>query len=130
MMSDTKVDVDKTSVVDKGATGAPNVEYKSPPREEKISDVEIKVKSSLVEGTEGAVVVPKVEDDNKSLLEEVKVSSIKMSKVLEPPAFVSDDKSYAEYKVDLQRWSRICGIEKKVASRDGSLSPGWASVSY
>ena len=37
-----------------------------------------------------------------------------MSKLIEPPAFISDQKSYAEYKKDLKRWSRICGVEKKL----------------
>ena len=32
---------------------------------------------------------------------------------LEPPSFVSDEKTYAQYKADLQMWSRISGIEKK-----------------
>ena len=112
-MSETKVD-DKTSFVDEGAVGAPDVKQsKVPSDEEKIPDVGIKVKSSSVEGTEGSGLLPPVVLD-KSLLEEVKVSNTRMSKILEPPAFVSDDKSYAEYKVDLQRWSRICGVEKKL----------------
>ena len=34
--------------------------------------------------------------------------------VVEPPTFISDSKSYAEYKKDLLVWSRICGIEKKL----------------
>ena len=111
-MSETEVD-DKTSVVDKGATWASNIEQnKNPLKEEKIPVVGTKVKSSVVEGTEGNVVLPRVELDESP--REVKVSITKMSKVLEPPAFVSDDKSYAEYKVDLQRWSRICGVEKKL----------------
>ena len=37
-----------------------------------------------------------------------------MSKLIEPPTFISDEKSYAEYKKDLSRWSRICGVEKKL----------------
>ena len=44
------------------------------------------------------------------------VATIKgnMSRIIEPPAFISDNKSYAEYKKDLERWSRICGVEKKL----------------
>ena len=37
-----------------------------------------------------------------------------MSKLIEPPTFLNDEKSYAEYKKDLKRWSRICGVEKKL----------------
>ena len=37
-----------------------------------------------------------------------------MSKLIEPPTFVNDQKSYAEYKKDLKRWSRICGVEKSL----------------
>ena len=32
----------------------------------------------------------------------------------EPPSFVSNTKSYATYKADLKRWSRITGIDKKL----------------
>ena len=32
----------------------------------------------------------------------------------EPPAFVSNKKSYATYKADLRRWSRITAIDKKL----------------
>ena len=32
---------------------------------------------------------------------------------LEPPQFIDDNKTYAQYKDDLQMWSRISGIEKK-----------------
>ena len=31
-----------------------------------------------------------------------------------PPSFVSDSKSYAEYKVDLKMWSRITSLDPKV----------------
>jgi hypothetical protein len=40
--------------------------------------------------------------------------SVGMSKFLEPPTFISDSKSYAEYKADLKRWTRICGVDKKL----------------
>ena len=33
---------------------------------------------------------------------------------LEPPSFISDTKSYAEYKQDLQRWSRLTSYDKKL----------------
>ena len=33
---------------------------------------------------------------------------------IEPPKFVSDEKTYTQYKADLEMWSRISGIEKKV----------------
>ena len=31
-----------------------------------------------------------------------------------PPSFVSDSKSYEEYREDLQRWSRITSVDKKL----------------
>ena len=34
--------------------------------------------------------------------------------VIEPPKFISDEKTYAQYKADLLMWSRISGIDKKV----------------
>ena len=37
-----------------------------------------------------------------------------MTSILEPPAFVSEKKSFAEYKKDLQRWSRLTSLDKKV----------------
>ena len=33
---------------------------------------------------------------------------------IEPPAFISESKSYAEYKADLNMWSRITSLDKKV----------------
>ena len=36
------------------------------------------------------------------------------TKSFEPPAFVSKTKSYAAYKSDLKRWSRITAIDKKL----------------
>jgi hypothetical protein len=36
-----------------------------------------------------------------------------MATNIKPPSFVSDTKSYAEYKEDLKRWSRLTSIEKK-----------------
>ena len=38
----------------------------------------------------------------------------KMAKMLEPPSFISETKSYPEYKADLQMWSRICSLDPKV----------------
>ena len=32
---------------------------------------------------------------------------------LEPPQFISENKTYAQYKEDLLMWSRISGIDKK-----------------
>ena len=37
-----------------------------------------------------------------------------MSKFIEPPSFVSDNKSYVEYKQDLERWSRLCGLNAEL----------------
>ena len=31
-----------------------------------------------------------------------------------PPSFVSDSKSYAEYKADLEMWSRITSLDPKL----------------
>ena len=46
----------------------------------------------------------------------VKNQSTKMASKAkyEPPSFVSNTKSYATYKADLKRWSRITGIDKKL----------------
>ena len=38
----------------------------------------------------------------------------KMSTILEPPSFVSEKKSFGEYKKDLLRWSRLTSLDKKV----------------
>ena len=37
-----------------------------------------------------------------------------MSTNLEPPAFVSEKKLFAEYKKDLKRWSRLTSLAKSV----------------
>ena len=37
-----------------------------------------------------------------------------MSTILEPPSFVSEKKSFGEYKKDLLRWSRLTSLDKKV----------------
>ena len=36
-----------------------------------------------------------------------------MTTNIKPPSFVSDTKTYAEYKEDLKRWSRLTTLEKK-----------------
>ena len=36
-----------------------------------------------------------------------------MASNIEPPSFVSNTKTYAEYKEDLKRWSRLTSLEKK-----------------
>ena len=33
---------------------------------------------------------------------------------IEPPAFISESKSYVEYKADLNMWSRKTSLDKKV----------------
>ena len=38
----------------------------------------------------------------------------KMATAEPPPSFVSDSKSYAEYKADLEMWSRITSLDPKV----------------
>ena len=40
--------------------------------------------------------------------------SSKMATILEPPSFVSEKKSFGEYKKDLLRWSRLTSLDKKV----------------
>ena len=106
---------DKTSLAVKGTVEVPNVEGSNDLLSGEISGVEIKSRGSVDNESKGTCGVPNVAAD-KSQLEEVQVSSFagtatihsdKMSKVLEPPAFVGKNKPYAEYKVDLQRWSRI-----------------------
>ena len=37
-----------------------------------------------------------------------------MASLLEPPAFVNEKKSFAEYQKDLKRWSRLTSLDKKV----------------
>ena len=37
-----------------------------------------------------------------------------MSQNLQPPSFISDVKTYAEYKEDLKRWSRLTSLDKKL----------------
>ena len=37
-----------------------------------------------------------------------------MSTILEPPSFVSEKKSFGEYKKDLLRWSRLTSLDRKV----------------
>ena len=38
----------------------------------------------------------------------------KMSQNLQPPSFIGDTKSYAEYKEDLKRWSKLTSVDKKL----------------
>ena len=38
---------------------------------------------------------------------------LEMTSTLEPPAFVSEKKSFAEYTKDLRRWSRLTSLDKK-----------------
>ena len=42
-----------------------------------------------------------------------------------PPSFVSDTKSYAEYKADLEMWSRITSLDKKVQAEMVVYRPGY-----
>ena len=42
-------------------------------------------------------------------------AAVKMSRSnMEPPSFISEKKSYAEYKADLKMWSRITSLDKKI----------------
>ena len=61
---------------------------------------DVKVEDTTVEGSE----------IKKSVLEK----SSEMTTILEPPSFVSEKKSFGEYKKDLLRWSRLTSLDKKV----------------
>ena len=37
-----------------------------------------------------------------------------MAQSIEPPSFISDTKTYTEYKEDLKRWSRITSLDNKL----------------
>ena len=87
-----KVEYVGPSVEDKGSLETPNV----------VGDGSLQV--------EGKVSI----EETEPVLDRDTQTSVDMSKFIEPPAFVSDTKSYAEYKADLQRWSRICGLDKNV----------------
>ena len=54
-----------------------------------------------------------VVSDQVSETEETSVTMASFSKSNEPPAFISERKSYAEYKTDLKMWSRITSVPKK-----------------
>ena len=62
---------------------------------------------SLQEEKQVSIVETEIGDNNSPIV-------LDMPKFIEPPAFVSDSKSYAEYKFDLEVWSRICGLDKRV----------------
>ena len=71
------------------------------------------------EDEETGVVTPiKEQIDNKTLVAAAiaaELSSLRMSRSnMEPPTFISDNKSYAEYKSDLRMWSRITSLDKKI----------------
>ena len=42
------------------------------------------------------------------------VSSATMSLLIEPPAFISSSKKFAEYKKDLLRWSRLTSVKPEL----------------
>ena len=58
--------------------------------------------------TEGDLVSDLVSDT-----EQASVTMASFSKSNEPPTFISERKSYAEYKTDLKMWSRITSVPKK-----------------
>ena len=43
---------------------------------------------------------------------------------LEPPSFISANKSYAQYEKDLKEWSRLTSLDKKAAGWISSLQVG------
>ena len=71
---------------------------------------------------EGCPVIPKKETN--SSVEQTGIDIVPVGELfqnsnmsrsnIEPPAFISDKKSYAEYKADLNMWSRITSLDKKV----------------
>ena len=73
---------------------------------------------------ENGLVIPKEETnssleptDNKRVVAIATgaLSSTRMSRSnMEPPSFISDKKSYVEYKADLNMWSRITSLDKKI----------------
>ena len=91
------------------------------------SETNVNGDKSSDDDNKGALKLPKVKSDTSCGSEE-NVSNVRaeesenrsqrhsevMSKFIEPPTFVSENKSYAEYKADLKRWTRICGVDKKV----------------
>ena len=127
-----KQDDDKSSVADKGTTSDCSADLDD---EEEVSGAKVEYVDPPIGENEyvdpvledkGSPVIPNVVGD-ESLQEELQVeivgtellvgdtqTTVEMSKFIEPPAFVSDTKSYAEYKADLKRWSRICGLDKSV----------------
>ena len=50
----------------------------------------------------------------KKTVSEIKVERTMSTNSVEPPAFISENRSYAEYKADLKMWSRITTLDKKV----------------
>ena len=58
---------------------------------------------------EDGALVPKTETN--SSLEQTPTTMSRSN--MEPPEFISENKSYAEYKYDLQAWSRITALDKK-----------------
>ena len=70
--------------------------------------------SALDDGTKGTL-VPKQEENHQSTEHSHKHRSTnKIMSFIEPPVFISDTKSYAEYKADLNLWSRITSLDKKL----------------
>ena len=59
---------------------------------------------------EDGALVPKTETN--SSLEQTPTTMSRSN--MEPPEFISENKSYSEYKYDLQAWSRITALDKKV----------------
>ena len=134
MDDETKVDKvdDKSSIQDNVASCNSAGRSKNPRVEEQVSDAKVEYDDEYNDDSsvedKGSLVIPNV-GSGKSLQEEEQVSSVEteigdsgsptvlnmsQAQFMEPPAFVSDTKSYAEYKFDLEVWSRICGLDKRV----------------
>ena len=55
-----------------------------------------------------------VEDSIENQVNAIKCKAVTVMNVLEPPTFISDDKPFEVYKMDLERWSRLTSLDKKL----------------
>ena len=85
----------------------PRVDEKPvPPGAELPEEKKLRVGQSTVAKKE---ITTSVEEDLRG-----EENSCRMSMTIEPPSFVSDNKSYETYKQDLKMWSRITTLKKSV----------------
>ena len=55
-----------------------------------------------------------MEDSIENQVNAIKCKAVTVMNVLEPPTFISDDKPFEVYKMDLERWSRLTSLDKKL----------------